>query len=67
MLVGMKIVTLGETAWHVLKMAQESEWHSRGHRFDPGQLHQLRQQLSRTPNPLNGGFVYFLSILGGIS
>ena len=32
-------------------------------RRDPGQAdHQLRQRLGRTPNPLNGGFVHFLSI-----
>jgi tetratricopeptide (TPR) repeat protein len=40
------------------------EWHSRGHGFDPHQLHQLRQRLSETLVRRAGGFVYFLSISG---
>ena len=33
------------------------EWHSRGHGFDPHQLHQPSQRLMATTNPLNRGAV----------
>jgi len=38
------------------------EWRSRGHGFDPHQLHQLQQQLSGAANRRAGRFVHFLSI-----
>ena len=39
--------------WGCSAAGSAREWHSRGHGFDPRQLHQLRQQLSKTPHPLN--------------
>ena len=55
----------GFPQWACGAAGSAREWHSRGHGFDPHQLHQLQQQLSETTNRRHGRFVYFLSILDG--
>src|SRR5262249_42948671 len=43
----------------------ENEWHSRGHGFDPRQLHQTQQQVSEMSPAARGRCVYHVSILAG--
>jgi hypothetical protein len=52
------------TSRNTLKLSKEREWHSRGHGFDPHQLHQLQQQLSGAGRAPSSCRVLFVSCFG---
>ena len=45
-----KLLNFFSPRWGCSAVGSAREWHSRGRRFDPGQLHQLQQQLSEMTN-----------------